>query len=182
MASESLVVTKAQLEYWHGISGIFASYKSFWNFPSHHCNQSSRLFEHVESRARTKIRSYKIIHRSTMIFIHCKWSKLNKQSIYKYNNYGNIQIRVHSPTPFFAPMDEVFINITISLGLCIVDGCHYTHHLNIHFDTYFEAYPTTLSGETLSGENFVRRNYWSGEIFVTKRKIRHFRPTKSFAQ
>ena len=29
----------------------------------------------------------------------------------------------------------------------------------------------TLSGETLSGE-----------IFVTKRKIRHFRPTKNFAQ
>ena len=40
----------------------------------------------------------------------------------------------------------------------------------------------TLSGETLSGEIFVGRNYSSGEIFVTKRKIRHFRPTKSFAQ
>ena len=35
---------------------------------------------------------------------------------------------------------------------------------------------------TLSGETFVGRNYSSGEIFVTKRKIRHFRPTKSFAQ
>ena len=40
----------------------------------------------------------------------------------------------------------------------------------------------TLLGETLSGEIFVGRNYSSGEIFVTKRKIRHFRPTKSFAQ
>ena len=40
----------------------------------------------------------------------------------------------------------------------------------------------TLSGETLSGEIFVGRNYSSGEIFVTKLKIRHFRPTKSFAQ
>ena len=40
----------------------------------------------------------------------------------------------------------------------------------------------TLSGETLSGEIFVGRNYSSGEIFVTKRKIRHFRPTKNFAQ
>ena len=40
----------------------------------------------------------------------------------------------------------------------------------------------TLSGKTLSGEIFVGRNYSSGEIFVTKRKIRHFRPTKSFAR
>ena len=40
----------------------------------------------------------------------------------------------------------------------------------------------TLSGETLSGEIVVGRNYSSGEIFVTERKIRHFRPTKSFAQ
>ena len=39
----------------------------------------------------------------------------------------------------------------------------------------------TLSGETLSGEIFVGRNYSSGEIFVTKQKIRHFRPTKNFA-
>ena len=38
-----------------------------------------------------------------------------------------------------------------------------------------------LSGETLPGEIFVGRNYSLGEIFVTKRKIRHFRPTKSFA-
>ena len=40
----------------------------------------------------------------------------------------------------------------------------------------------TLSGETLSGETFVGQNYSSGEIFVTERKIRHFRPRKSFAQ
>ena len=33
----------------------------------------------------------------------------------------------------------------------------------------------TLSGEFLSGEIFVGRNYSSGEIFVPKRKIRHFR-------
>ena len=37
-------------------------------------------------------------------------------------------------------------------------------------------------GETFSGELFVGRNYSSGEIFVTKRKIRQFRPTKSFAR
>ena len=36
----------------------------------------------------------------------------------------------------------------------------------------------TLSGETLSGEISVGRNYLSGEISVTKQKIRHFRPTK----
>ena len=30
----------------------------------------------------------------------------------------------------------------------------------------------TLSGKTYSGEIFVERNYWSGEIFFTKRKIR----------
>ena len=41
---------------------------------------------------------------------------------------------------------------------------------------------TTLSGETLSGEIFVGRNYSSGEIFVTKPTIRHFCPTKSFAR
>ena len=35
-----------------------------------------------------------------------------------------------------------------------------------------------LLGETLSGEIFVGRNYSSGEIFGTKRKIRNFRPTK----
>ena len=35
-----------------------------------------------------------------------------------------------------------------------------------------------LLGETLSGEIFVGRNYSSGEIFVTFKKIRHFRPTK----
>ena len=35
-----------------------------------------------------------------------------------------------------------------------------------------------FSGETLSGEIFVGRNYSSGEIFVTCQKIRHFRPTK----
>ena len=35
--------------------------------------------------------------------------------------------------------------------------------------------------ETLLGEIFVRRNYSSGEIFVTKQKIRHFRQTKGFA-
>ena len=46
----------------------------------------------------------------------------------------------------------------------------------------YEKMRHTLSGETLSGETFVGRNYSSGEIFVTKRKIRHFRPTKSFAQ
>ena len=40
----------------------------------------------------------------------------------------------------------------------------------------------TLSGETLSDEIFVGRNYSSGKIFVTKRKIPHFRPTKNFAQ
>ena len=39
----------------------------------------------------------------------------------------------------------------------------------------------TLSGETLLGETFAWRNYSTGEIFVTKPKIRHFRPTKSFA-
>ena len=36
----------------------------------------------------------------------------------------------------------------------------------------------TLSGETLSGEIFIGRNYSSGEIFVTFQKIRHFRLTK----
>ena len=36
--------------------------------------------------------------------------------------------------------------------------------------------------EPLLGEIFVGQNYSSGKIFVTKRKIRHFRPTKSFAQ
>ena len=36
----------------------------------------------------------------------------------------------------------------------------------------------TLSDETLPGEIFVGLHYLSGEIFVTKRKIRHFRPTK----
>ena len=41
---------------------------------------------------------------------------------------------------------------------------------------------STLSGETLSGETFVGRNYLLGEIFVNKRKIRHFRPTKNFVQ
>ena len=40
----------------------------------------------------------------------------------------------------------------------------------------------TLSGESLSGEIFVGRNDSSSEIFVTKPKIRHFRPTKSFAR
>ena len=40
----------------------------------------------------------------------------------------------------------------------------------------------TWSGETLLGEIFVGWNYSSGEIFVTKRKIRHFRRTKNFAQ
>jgi hypothetical protein len=35
---------------------------------------------------------------------------------------------------------------------------------------------------TLSGEIFVGRNYLSDEIFVPNRKIRHFRPTKIFAQ
>ena len=39
----------------------------------------------------------------------------------------------------------------------------------------------TLSGETLSGETFVGRNFSSGKSFVTKPKIRHFHPTKSFA-
>ena len=36
----------------------------------------------------------------------------------------------------------------------------------------------TLSGKCLSGEIFVRRNYSSGEIFVTKWKIHHFRQAK----
>ena len=35
-----------------------------------------------------------------------------------------------------------------------------------------------LLGETVSVEIFVRRNYSSGEIFVTCQKIRNFRPTK----
>ena len=33
-------------------------------------------------------------------------------------------------------------------------------------------------GETLSGEILVGRNYSSGEIFVTFKRIRHFHPTK----
>ena len=33
-----------------------------------------------------------------------------------------------------------------------------------------------------NGRNFVEQNYSSGEIFVTRRKIRHFRPTKNFTQ
>ena len=38
----------------------------------------------------------------------------------------------------------------------------------------------TLSGESLWGE-IVGRNYSSGEMFVTKRKVRYFRLTKNFA-
>ena len=34
----------------------------------------------------------------------------------------------------------------------------------------------------LIGRNFVGRNFRRAKLFVTKRKIRHFRPTKSFAQ
>ena len=51
-----------------------------------------------------------------------------------------------------------------------------------NFDNHSREKYHTLLGETLSGETSVGRNYSSGEIFVTKRKIRHFRPTKSFAQ
>ena len=40
----------------------------------------------------------------------------------------------------------------------------------------FRQKPTSEMFNTLSGENL------SGEIFVTKWKIRHFRPTKNFAQ
>ena len=38
-----------------------------------------------------------------------------------------------------------------------------------------------LISEALPREIFVRRNYLSGKIFVTQRKIGHFRPTKNFA-
>ena len=41
---------------------------------------------------------------------------------------------------------------------------------------YWYNRAVTFSDETLSGENFVGRNYSSSEIFVTKRKIRHFHP------
>ena len=59
-------------------------------------------------------------------------------------------------------------------------------HLKIFTLEMNNLYPSSIikiiiSGETLLGEIFVRQNYSSGDIFVTKRKIRHFRPTKSFA-
>ena len=44
-----------------------------------------------------------------------------------------------------------------------------------------QEHPVTLSCEGLLGEIFVGINYSSGEIFIIKRKIRHFRPTKNFA-
>ena len=47
---------------------------------------------------------------------------------------------------------------------------------NVHYKS------STLSGETFSGEVFIGLNYSLGKIFVTKQKIRHFRPTKNFAQ
>ena len=45
-----------------------------------------------------------------------------------------------------------------------------------------QKFAYTLTVETLSSGIFVWRTYLSGEIFVTKRKIRHFYPMKIFAQ
>ena len=52
--------------------------------------------------------------------------------------------------------------------------------LSAKISTFRTAY-FLFERNTLSGEIFVRRNYSLGEIFVTKRNIRHFCATKNFA-
>ena len=67
--------------------------------------------------------------------------------------------------------------------LVLSNICRWRKDYEIYCEqTYPQIDTRASSGETLSGEIFVRLNYLSYEIFVSEQKIRHPRPTKDFAQ
>ena len=92
----------------------------------------------------------------------------------EYNQFDMFQLS-------FLKVQRLYV---VSLGLNIGYSCKNVFKLhNIAFcffiglDRNLETHWIQVTRYVI-GRNFVGRNYSSGEIFVTKRKIRHFRPAR----